>query len=541
MNTEHDYVVVGAGTAGCVVAARLAEAGHSVLLLEAGGSDLHPMIQIPIGYGRTFFDRRLNWMYDTQPVPGLNGRTSYWPRGKVVGGSGSINAMVHVRGLPHDFDDWAEMGNPGWDWQAVLPHFIRAEDSEIEEPGWRGKGGPQHVTDMRRRVHPLCDNFFAAGRELGLPESPDFNGSHPEGLGIWQIDTRAGWRSSTANAYLHRTPGRSNIELVTRAQATRLLFDGARAVGVDYRRGRVSHSARARREVIVAAGSIASPQLLQMSGIGDGARLQALGIGTLRHLPGVGGNMQDHLAISYFYRSRKPTLNELLSPFTGKVRAALRYLWDRGGPLSASINQAGGFVRGTPDAPRPNLQLYFAPVSYTLTPLAERKLANPDPFPAFLLSFNACRPTSRGWLHITSTDPRVQPEIHPNYLSTQHDIDEAIEGIRLLHRFERTGAMAELIERQIVPAQVPQDEAGWLEDFRNRADTVYHPTSTCMMGPDPASAVVDARLRVHGIGGLRVIDASVFPTVTSGNTNAPTVMVAEKGAAMVLEDAGALV
>ena len=536
MSDSFDFVVVGAGTAGCVVATRLAEAGHTVLLLEAGGSDLHPMIQIPIGYGRTFFDRRLNWMYDTVPVPGLGGRASYWPRGKVVGGSGSINAMVHVRGLPHDFDDWAALGNPGWDWEGVLPYFIKSEDSDIAEPGWRGQGGPQHVTDMRDRAHPLCDNFFAAGRELGFAQTEDFNGSHPEGLGIWQIDTRAGYRSSTANAYLHRTPARKRIELITRARATRVLFEGKRAVGVEYRRRGKLQQARARCEVVLTAGSIASPQLLQLSGIGDGERLLPLGVAVRHHLPAVGRNLQDHLAVSYFYRSRKPTLNELLSPFTGKVRAALRYLWDRGGPLSASVNQAGGFVRATPAAQRPNLQLYFAPVSYTLTPLAERKLANPDPFPAFLLSFNACRPTSRGWLHITSRDARVQPEIQPNYLSTQHDIDEALAGIRLLHAFERTTPMVELIERQIVPPQLPQDEAGWLEDFRTRADTVYHPTSTCMMGPDPASAVLDARLRVHGIGGLRVVDASAFPTVTSGNTNAPTVMLAEKGAAMIVSD-----
>jgi choline dehydrogenase len=535
---EYDYIVVGAGTAGCVVASRLAEGGRrSVLLLEAGGTDRRLWIQLPIGYGRTYFDPRVNWMYDTDPVPGLGGRSSYWPRGKVIGGSGSINAMVHVRGQPNDFDDWRAMGNPGWGWEDVLPFFILAEDSDIEEPGWRGQGGPQHVTDIAAKAHPLCRRFIAAGAGLGLPVSPDFNGSRPEGLGLFQINTRHGRRASTANEYLRPALKRGGLDLQTQAQVTRILFEGAQAVGVEYRQGGALRTARARAEVILCGGAIASPQLLQLSGIGDGAHLAAVGVEPRHHLPGVGANLQDHLAISYFYGSARPTLNDELGPFAGKVRAALNYAWNRGGPLSMSVNQAGGFVRGTPEAERINLQLYFSPVSYTRTPLSERRLTSPDPFSAFLLSFNACRPTSRGWLKIAGPDPFAHPNIQPNYLATDHDIDEARQGMALIQRIAAASPLCDIITGRLVPGPDITSPDDWLEDFRQRADTVYHPTSTCMMGPDIGQAVVDARLAVHGLKGLRVADASVFPAVTSGNTNAPTVMVAEKAAAMILEDA----
>lgn len=532
-----DYIVVGAGTAGCVVASRLAERGHRVLLLEAGGSDRTVWIQLPIGYGRTFFDPRVNWMYETQPVPGLGGRSSYWPRGKVVGGSGSINAMVHVRGQPHDFDDWRDLGNPGWGWQDVLPFFVKAEDSDIAEPGLRGQGGPQHVSDISGKVHPLCQRFIAAGAGLGLPVTPDFNGSSPEGLGIFQITTRNGRRASTANEYLRPAMRQGRIRLETRALATRVLFDGNRAVGIEYRQNGALKRARAGAEVVLCGGSINSPQLLQLSGVGYPGLLGELGIAVNCARPAVGANLQDHLAVSYFYSSSVPTLNDELGPLLGKARAALLYAFNRGGPLSMSVNQAGGFVRSHAGAKRVDLQLYFSPVSYTRTPLAERRLANPDPFSAFLLSFNSCRPTSRGSLRISSADPAQAPLIDPNYLATDQDIAEAQRGIALLRRIAAASPLSDVVTGQLVPGAEVRSDADWLDDFRARADTVYHPTSTCMMGPDPRTSVVDARLRVHGLQGLRVIDASVFPTVTSGNTNAPTVMVAEKGAAMALEDA----
>lgn len=537
---EFDYVIVGAGTAGCVLANRLTEDGKTiVLLLEAGGSDRTIWIQMPIGYGRTFFDPRVNWMYETAPVPGLGGRSSYWPRGKVVGGSGSVNAMVHVRGQPHDFDCWRERGNVGWGWDDVLPYFIRAEDHDHGASDWHGVGGPQHVTDFSARAHPLCQRFIAAAQTLGMPFTPDFNGPLSEGVGIFQINTRNGRRASTANEYLRPALRRGGAELRTKAHATRVLFTGKRATGVEYRRGGQTTHVRARREVILAGGAINSPQLLQLSGIGDARRLAELGIHPLISAPSVGCNLQDHLAVSYFYKTSVPSLNDELGPLRGKLRAGLHYLLNRGGPLSLSVNQGGGFVRSGPEQERVNLQFYFSPVSYTQTPLSERRLLNPDPFSAVLLSFNACHPTSRGELHITSPDPFCYPTIQPNYLSTEHDLAEARIGIGLLRKLAQAGPLAEIITEELVPGIRMQRDDDLLEDFRQRADTVYHPTSTCIMGTDPANSVVDARLRVHGVQGLRVVDASIFPTITSGNTNAPTVMVAEKGAAMIIEDAQA--
>jgi len=533
-----DYVVIGAGTAGCVVASRLTEdANVSVLLLEAGGSDRTLWIQLPIGYGRTFFDKKINWMYETQPVAGLGGRRSYWPRGRVIGGSGSINAMVYVRGRPEDFDDWRDAGNPGWGFADVLPYFRKSEDHDGGPSAFHGAGGPMHVTDMSARAHPLCAEFLRTAGALGFPTTGDFNTQDGEGVGIYQINTDRGIRASTANAFLRPALRRRNLKLETHALATNILFDGNRAAGVTYLRNGQKTKVTARREVILCGGAINSPQLLQLCGIGDPADLAAAGIGVRHALPAVGRHLQDHLAVSYIYRSSRPTLNDELRPLTGKILAGLRYAIDRGGPLSMSVNQAGGFVRSRTTLTRPDLQLYFSPVSYTQTPLSARKLLNPDPFPAFLLSFNACRPTSRGSLRIISPDPCRPPSITPNYLSTDQDLADARAGAKLLRALAATRPLADIITGELSPGPAVETDEDLLADFRNRADTVYHPVGTCAMGPDPRTSVVDARLRVHGMSGLRVIDASTFPTITSGNTNAPTVMVAEKGVDLVRQEA----
>ena len=533
-----DYVIVGAGTAGCVLAHRLSEDGRTtVLLLEAGGSDRTVWIQLPVGYGRTFFDKRINWMYDTEPIAGLDGRRSYWPRGKVIGGSGSINAMVYVRGQPQDFDDWVALGNPGWGWKDVLPYFRKSEDFGGSPNASHATGGLQHVTDISASAHPLCTTFFETAAALGFAHNPDLNGASSEGVGFYQINTAKGRRASTANAFLRPALRHGKVALRTRAQATQIVFEDARAIGVRYLQHARETEVRARREVILCGGAINSPQLLQLSGIGDPALLRSFGIKPLIDAPAVGQNLQDHLAVSYFYQSQRPTLNDELRPLLGKVKAGLRYLLDRGGPLAMSVNQAGGFVRSDPAQAKANLQLYFSPISYTETPLSERKLLNPDPFSAFLLSFNACRPTSRGTVQILSTDPFNHPAIQPNYLASDHDVAEALVGNRLLRQLAQTAPLADIITHEITPGQQIQGDEALLADFRARADTVYHPTSTCMMGPDQSHSVVDRRLRVHGVQGLRVVDASVFPTITSGNTNAPVVMVAEKGAAMIIEDA----
>jgi choline dehydrogenase len=372
---------------------------------------------------------------------------------------------------------------------------------------------------------------------LGFPASSDFNGGKPEGVGYYQINTRGGWRASTANAFLHPARKRKTLKLQTEAHVSRILFEGRRAVGVTYSCKGARKEAKARREVILSGGAINSPQLLMLSGIGPAGHLKDMGIDTLVDAKAVGRNLQDHIAVSYFYKVRTATLNDVLHPFLGKLRAGLRYVADRAGPLSLSVNQSGGFVRSDATKEHPNLQLYFSPVSYTKTPLSERKLLNPDPFSAFLLSHNPCRPTSRGHIELNGANPSEYPAIHPNYLATQADIDDVLAGNRILRQLAATKPLADIITEELIPGSDVDGDEALLADFRARADTVYHPTSTCMMGTDPATSVVDVRLRVHNVEGLRVIDASVFPTITSGNTNAPTVMVAEKGAAMILEDA----
>ena len=533
--TEYDYVIVGGGSAGCVLAARLSEDGrHRVLLLEAGGSDLSPWIQMPIGYGKTFNDPAFNWLYETDPDAGLAGRAALAPRGKVLGGSGSINAMVFVRGQRGDFDDWAAAGNPGWAYRDVLPYFRRMEDYVHGASEFRGAGGPLHVTDISRDVHPLCATFLQTCDSLSIPRNPDFNGAAGDGAGIWNMTIRNGLRVSTATAYLRPARRRTNLHVVTHAHATRVVLEGRVARGVEYRRDGALHTAMARREVILSAGAVNSPQLLQLSGIGDPALLQSLGLAVRHAAPRVGQGLQDHLAVSYYYRSKVPTLNDELSPLLGKLRAGIRYVLTRKGPLGMSVNQAGAFVRSRPGLERPNLHIYFNPLSYTAATGPRRKLTNPDPWSAFLLSFNTCRPTSRGSIAIRSADPLAAPAIRTNYLSTDEDLADVYDGARFLRRLAAAAPLRVVIEREYLPGPAVADDEAVLADFRARAGSVYHLSCTCAMGPDAAHAVVDPQLRVHGVGQLRVADASVFPAVTSGNTNAAVIMVAEKAADLIL-------
>jgi choline dehydrogenase len=535
---SYDYIIIGGGSAGCTLAGRLAQSGvHKVLLLEAGGSDLRLYVQMPIGYGKSFYDRRVNWMFRTEPEPALAGRQGYWPRGKVLGGSSSINAMVYVRGQPGDFEDWRAHGNPGWGWEDVLPYFRKMEDFAGGAEGGRGVGGPLHVSDVSRECHPMCAHFLAACDEIQLHRNDDFNGTDTEGVGFYQITMKGGFRMSAARAYLRPVMRRANLRVEMRAQATRILFEGKRAVGVEYRQGGSLHRAHAAGEIILAAGSVASPQLLMLSGVGPAESLRRHGVELVEDRPAVGRNLQDHLCIDHLYRSKVPSLNEELLSWWGRCRMALRYVITRRGPLSISVNQAGGFVRSRPDLARVNLQLYFSPVSYVKAVPGKRELLRPDPYPGFLLGAQPCRPSSRGHLELASADPVAAPRIFPNSLATAEDQAEMLEATKFLRRLSASPALAAITVDEIKPGAAIQSDAELIEDFRQRCGTVFHPVSTCRMGPDPLQDVVDARLRVHGLSGLRVIDASIFPNVTSGNTNAPTIMVAEKGADLVLEDA----
>jgi choline dehydrogenase len=534
---EFDYIIVGAGSAGCVLADRLSASGrHKVLVLEAGGSDLSFWIRMPIGYGKVYYNERVNWKYLTEPEAALGGKQSYWPRGKVLGGSSSINAMVYVRGHPGDFDDWAAEGATGWGWDSVAPYFRRMEDWTGGDDCIRGAGGPLAVADIRDAVHPLCDTYLQAAREARLPVTEDYNGAQMEGASIYQITTKDGLRASAARCYLRPAMKRANVAVRTRAHVTRVLVEDGRAVGVEYLRGGKRQVVRARGEVILSGGAINSPQLLQLSGIGPGEVLRGLGVGVVRNAPAVGRNLQDHLGVDMLYRSAVPTLNQQLGPWWGKLWAGLQFLALRRRPLTLSVNQGGGFVRSQAGLERPDLQLYFSPVSYTRAPADKRPLMSPDPFPGFLLGYSPCRPTSRGTVMARSPDPMAAPEIRPNYLSTEADRALMLAGAGMIRKLADTPAMRGVIEAEIAPGPEVQGDEAMRGYIRDSAWTVFHASCTCRMGVDPAASVVDPRLRVHGVAGLQVVDASVFPSVTSGNTNAPTSMVAEKAADMIMED-----
>ncbi|TNC74646.1 GMC family oxidoreductase [Rubellimicrobium roseum] len=525
MDGTWDIIIVGAGSAGCALAYRLSEdPGLRVLVIEAGRHDRRLFVQMPLGYGKLFHDPRVNWCFRTEPDPGLNGVADHWPRGKLLGGSSSINAMVWVRGHPSDYDDWKAAGNPGWGWEDVRPDFRALEDNEAGADEWRGTGGPLHVSAGTRDVHPLIRRALKACEMAGLPFNPDFNGATQEGAGLYQMTIRGGRRNSAARAFLRPAQRRGQVEVVTGAPVTRVLLEGRRAVGVEvFLKGR-RQELRAAREVVLSAGAVGTPQLLMLSGIGDGAALQGLGLPVALDNPNVGRHLCDHQGINYTWRMKEPTYNDVLRPWWGKAFAGARWLLTGRGPLSLSINHGGGFFRTDPGRNRPNMQLYMQAFSTLIPREGERPVLNPDPFPGMSLGLSNCRPTSRGEIGLRSPDPFAPPRIVANAYSTPEDVAEMLAAVKMLRRIAAQPPFAEVAAEELRPGPEVRSDEALVHDLRARSGTVYHPSCTARMGPDPRTSVVDARLRVHGMEGLRVADASAFPTLPGGNTNAPAIL-----------------
>ena len=528
---EFDYVVVGAGSAGCVLANRLSADGrHSVLLLEAGPKDNNLWIHVPLGYGRLFKEKTVNWMYQTEPEPGLDGRTIFQPRGKVLGGSSSINGLLYVRGQHEDYDRWRQHGNSGWGFDDVLPYFKKAENQERGADDFHGAGGPLPVSDL---VHadPLSAAFIAAAAETGIPVNPDFNGASQEGTGFFQTTTRRGRRASTAVAYLRPARGRGNLRVETSALAQRILFDGHRADTIEFRQAGVLRTARARKEILVSGGAYNSPQLLQLSGVGPAELLRKHGIDVVLDAPGVGHDLQDHMQVRVVMRcTQSITLNDIVNSPVRRILAGARYAAFRKGPLTIAAGTSGAFFKTSPRLATPDIQIHFLP--FSTDKMGERLHS----FSGFSASVCQLRPESRGSLRIRSADPTAAPEIRINYLSTEVDRTANVEGLKVLRRILQAPALGPYVVEEVDPgAKVSTDEE-LLNYCRARGSTIYHPTSTCRMGSDPL-AVVDQRLRVRGLEGLRVVDGSIMPDLVSGNTNAAIIMIAEKASDMILEDA----
>ena len=534
---DYDYIIVGAGSAGSVLANRLSEdPANKVLLIEAGGSDRRFFIQMPIGYGITYHQKTVNWMYMTEPSSDADNKPSYWPRGKVMGGSSSINAMVYVRGNPKDFDEWSEAGNPGWSYKEVLPYFKKMESWQNGADNFRGGDGPLKVSEVSKQLHPLCDNFLSAAQEIGMKLNPDMNGEKQEGVGNYQITTHKGQRMSSSRAYLWPIKHRSNLTVLKKALVTKVLIKDKKAYGVKYLKSDKTHELLASREVILSAGSINSPQLLQLSGVGPKKILEQVSVPLVHDSPAVGENLQDHLGVSYFYKSKVPTLNDELRPVLGKIYQGLRYIFSRRGPLSLSVNQSGGFIRTSDNLKKPNIQLYFSPVSYSLESPDKRAMMSPDPFSAMLLGISNCSPRSRGSVHLRSSDPSSPPIIKPNYLSNESDVKDLLEGVKILRKLVKTESFRPVIGEEFRPGPQCQTDEQMIQHIKDTVWTVFHPSSTCRMGPDPKSNVVDSNLKVYGIEGLRVADASIFPSLVCGNINAATIMVGEKASDLILKD-----
>ena len=536
MNEVFDYVVIGAGSAGCVLAGRLSEDGqHQVCVLEAGGTDATPLVQCPAGLAAMSKAPHLNWAMQTVLQAGLNGRCGYQPRGKVLGGSSSVNAMIYLRGQPQDYDGWAEQGNPGWAWADVKPWFLKAEHNERGADAWHGQGGPLNVADLQQ-PNSLSQDFVEAGVQAGFARNTDFNGGSQEGVGLYQVTQKNGERWSAAKAYLTPHWGRRNLQVRTGAQVLRIVLTtteaGLRATGVEYVRGGVRHTVHARREVLLSAGALLSPQILMLSGIGPAAHLREVGVQPVHDLPGVGHNLHDHL--DALLVADAPQLTQSFGWSATGLMHMVQGAWEwhskRTGRLTTNFAEAGAFLKSSPEVTRPDLQLHFV-VAKLIDHGRQTVWGH-----GFSCHVCVLRPQSRGKVRLRSADPLTLPLIDPNFLAVEDDLRRTVRGVQMARRILAQTALARHGAQELprsASAQTPGEIAQWV---RQTADTIYHPVGTCRMGHG-AMDVVDRQLRVHGVLGLRVADASIFPSIPSGNTNAPTMMVAEKAAYMVLSHA----
>ncbi len=534
VNTRFDYIIVGAGSAGCAVAHRLSEdPAVKVALIEAGGRDRNPWIHIPAGYYRNFSNPSVTWQYGSGPEPHLDGRTIPWPRGRVLGGSSAINGLLYVRGQAQDFNVWRQLGNVGWSYEDVLPYFKRAEDQERGADAYHGTGGPLGVSDVRLRQNQICEAFIAACEGAGIPRNSDFNGANQEGAGYFQLTNRNGRRCSAAVAYLRTAKARPNLTVITGALVHGLKLEGRRATGVKFEReGRVE-TVTAARETVLAAGAIGSPQILQLSGIGPADVLKAAGVPLRHELSGVGENLQDHLQVRFVYEiNASGSLNDVWHSRWQQLIAGMEYVFTRRGILTIGAGAVGAFARSRPDVDLPDIQFHFLPLS------ADRPGQGLHKFSGVSATVCQLRPDSRGTLRITTGDPAAHPRIVSNYLALDSDRRVLLDGMKLVRRVTSQPAFARHVVREHLPGPDVTSDEGLMTYARGYSTTVFHPCGTCKMGSD-AKAVVDARLRVRGLEGLRVADASIMPTMTSGNTNAPTIMIGEKAADMMREDARA--
>lgn len=523
-----DYIVVGAGSSGCALAARLSENPSArVLLVEAGPRDASIWIHLPIGYGKTMWSKKYNWCLHTDPDPNMNDRRIYWPRGKTLGGSSSINGLIYIRGQREDFDHWAALGNRGWGYDDLLPYFIRSESNQRGANAYHGSSGPLRVSDIGAK-HELIEAFIRGANAQGIPRNDDFNGADQEGVGYYQLTTSNGLRCSSAVAYLKPARTRPNLTILTEAHTTGLVMSGTRVTGIRYVRRGVQETAYADQEVILAAGALHSPQILMLSGIGPAEHLAEVGIPTVVDSPGVGENLQDHLQIRLIYECSKPiTTNDQLRSWWGRTKIGLQWLLMRSGPLAVGINQGGCFAR-TPLARdgRPDIQFHVATLS------ADMAGGTVHPFSGFTVSVCQLRPESRGRLRLKSSHPFEPPSIMPNYLSTEFDRATAVASVRFARSIIQSAEMAPYVKHEHRPGLDAQSDGDILEFVRSTGATIFHPSGTCKMGSD-ADAVVDDQLRVHGVSGLRVVDCSMMPTLVSGNTNAAAIAIAERAADLI--------